>query len=55
MRAVWPKQRSKGSTEPDLLLACASSEVRAWGSGHDEFFDHTANIFEISDHQFKPR
>jgi hypothetical protein len=32
---------SKGSTEPDLSLVCAWSEVRAWGSGHDEFFDHS--------------
>ena len=31
---------SKGSSEPDLSLTCAWSEVRAWGSGHDEFFDH---------------
>jgi PadR family transcriptional regulator PadR len=31
---------SKGSTKPDLSLACAWSEVRAWGSGHDEFFVH---------------
>jgi hypothetical protein len=41
---------SKGSTEPDLSLACAWSEVRAWGSGHDEFFVHTGSVLFLDGH-----
>jgi hypothetical protein len=34
---------SKGLTALDSPCACTRSEIRAWESAHDEFFDHTSN------------